>query len=115
MHWASCEGYLKALKTFDTVPPRNQVNLDSTLNLQQDLDRYFTLDGRHADIHAESGYDYYIILYFAKYFPRMSKASFGEVDSYCKNHPELKIKVYYINVDVLDWWDAEIVNDLKIH
>ena len=32
VHWASCEGYLSDLGTFDTVPPRNQVNLDSTLN-----------------------------------------------------------------------------------
>jgi hypothetical protein len=115
MHWASCEGYLKDLGTFDTVPPRNQVNLDSTLNLQQDLDRYFTLDGHPAHIIPEPGYDYYIVIYFAKYFFKMSKASFEAVDQFRNSHPELKIKVYKINIDVLDWWDAEIVTDIKIH
>jgi hypothetical protein len=115
MHWASCEGFLNNLKTFDTVPPRNQVNLDSTLNLQMDLDRYFTLDGKPAQIKAEAGYDYYFIVYFAKYFYRMSKTSFAEVEKYQKSHPELRIKVYKINVDVLDWWNAELITDFKIH
>jgi len=115
MHSASCEGFLKDLKTFDTVPPRNQVNLDSTLNLQQDLNRYFTLDGHPAHIIAVTGYDYYIVVYFAKFFYKMSKISFTEVEKYRQKHPELKIKVYKINVDVLDWWNTEIITDIKIH
>jgi hypothetical protein len=115
MHWASCEGFLKILKTFDTVPPRNQVNLDSTLNLQMDLERYFTLDGKPAQIKTEEGYDFYFVVYFAKYFYKMSKASFEAVERYQKSHPELKIKVYKIDVDVLDWWNAELKTDIQIH
>ena len=93
VHWASCEGYLSDLGTFDTVPPRNQVNLDSTLSLQMDLDRYFTLDGQPANLKFENGYDYYIVVYFAKYFPKLNKLTFKAINQFVLSHPELKIKV----------------------
>ncbi len=115
MHWASCEGYLKDLKTFDTVPPRNKINLDSTLNLQQDLDRYFTLDGSHANIKAEPGYDYYIIVCFALFTHRYSRKIFDQVDEYIGKKPEYKFKVYLVNTDVMDWWNTELVSEITIH
>lgn len=114
MHWVSCEGFLKDLHTFDTVPPRNQVNLDSTLNLQADLDRYFTLDGHPAHILAEPGYDYYFVVYYGLFFPRISRQNFKAIEAYKKEHPELKIKTYLIDVDAQDWWNTEIISDLSI-
>lgn len=113
LHWASCEGYLEKLHTFDTVPPRNLNNLDSTLHLQNDLNRYFTLDGHPANIKVESGYDYYFVVTFGLYFPKMSKTSFRAIEDYKANHPNLKIKTYYINVDVLDWWRTDIISDIN--
>jgi hypothetical protein len=115
VHWASCEGYLSDLGTFDTVPPRNQVNLDSTLTLQMDLARYFTLDGQPANINIENGYDYYIVVYFAKYFPKLNKLTFKAINHFVIAHPELKIKVYKINIDVMDWWDVELETGISIH
>ncbi len=115
VHWASCEGYLSDLGTFDTVPPRNQVNLDSTLNLQMDLARYFTLEGQPANIEFEKGYDYYFVVYFAKYFPKLNKLTFNAINQFALAHPELKIKVYKINIDVLDWWGVELETDVSVH
>jgi hypothetical protein len=114
MQWASCEGDLEYLKTFDTVPPRNKGGLDSTLNLQQDLAQYFTLDGRPAQIHSTGEHDYNVIVFFAKYFPKYSRLSFNAIDQYIEAHPDLKFKVYKINVDVLDWWNAELKSDVSI-
>ena len=114
MHWASCEGFLNDLHTFDTVPPRNQVNLDSTLNLQADLDRYFTLDGHPAHITPEPDYDYYFIVYYGLFFPKMSRHNFKAIDAYKREHPELKIKTYFIDVDAHDWWNTEIISDVTI-
>ena len=108
MQWASCEGFLKDLKSFDSVPPKNRNGLDTTLTLQGDLARYFTLDGKYADIHPPNGYDYYFIVYFAKYFPRMTRDSFHQIDRYKSNHPELKIKVFKINVDFNKFWGMNI-------
>jgi hypothetical protein len=115
VHYASCEGRLKDLKPFDTVPPRNQVNLDSTLNLQEDLDRYFTLDGQKASIKYNPGYDFYFVVYVSRYTPRMSKSMCKAINKYRRTHPELKIKIYMVDTDVMDWWNTEIESDFKIH
>ncbi|MBK7172036.1 MAG: hypothetical protein IPH84_02110 [Bacteroidales bacterium] len=115
VHWASCEGYLSDLGTFDTIPPRNQVNLDSTLNLRMDLDRYFTLNGQQAIIEIEEGYDYYIVVYFAKYFHKLNNTTFAAIETFITSHPELKIKVYKINIDVMDWWGVELETDVSVH
>ncbi len=116
MQWASCEGFLKDLKTFDTVPPRNNNTLNTSLNLQKDLSRYFTLDGKPANAVAEEGYDYSILIYFAKYFPRLTRESFTQVHQYISKHPELKFKVYKINVDFQRFWgvEPEITTDVHV-
>lgn len=114
MQWALCEGFLKELKTFDSVPPKNINGLNTTLKLQDDLSQYFTLSGKPAKIIAQNGFDYYIIIYFAKYFPKWSKESFRQVKNYLNKHKELKIKVYKINVDVQKFWNVEIKSDNKV-
>jgi hypothetical protein len=108
MKWSSCEGFLKDLKTFDSVPPKNINGLDTTLTLTEDLKRYFTLDGKHANIHPPDGYDYYFVVYFAKYFPKMSRESFRQISRYKTKHPELRIKTYKINVDFNEFWGIYI-------
>ena len=115
VHWASCEGFLSYLGTFDTVPPRNQVNLDSTLNLQDDLARYCSIEGKPVNIEIEEGYDYYIVVYIAHYLYGFNKLTFKAIDNYKKEHPELKIKVYKINIDVMDWWNVELETGISIH
>jgi hypothetical protein len=67
------------LKTFDSVPPKNINGLDTTSTLQEDISRYFTLDGKPANVSPSSGYEYYFVVYFAKYFSRMSKESFHQL------------------------------------
>lgn len=114
VHWSSCEGYLKDLGTFDTVPPRNINTLDSTLNLSEDLSRYFTLDGTPAELKIPEGYDFYIVIYFARFAYKLSRETIASVYEYVEKHPELNIKVYKINVDVLDWWDSEINTDITV-
>jgi hypothetical protein len=114
MQWASCEGYLKDLEPFDSVPPRNINGLDTSINLEQDLSRYFTLDGIPARITVQEGYDYYILVYFAKFFPGISKESFEEVGTYIRKHPELRIMVYKINTDLQAFWDVELRFDAEI-
>jgi hypothetical protein len=108
MQWAICEGLLKDLKPFDSVPPRNINGLNTSLILQEDLSQYFTIDGLPAKIVVEKGFDYYIMVYFARYFPKWSKESFRQVRTYINNHKELKIKVYKINVDVQKFWNMEL-------
>ena len=114
MQWALCEGFLKDLKTFDSVPPRNINGLNTSLRLQEDLSQYFTLNGEPAKINAQKGFDYYIIVYFAKYFPKWSKESLRQVMNYVNKHKELKIKVYKINVDVQKFWGVQVKTESKI-
>lgn len=115
MQWASCEGYLKDLKTFDSVPPKNKNGLNTSLNLQQDVSRYFNLDGKPANAVAEDGYDYSILIYFAKCFPRLSRESFSQVDKYICKHPELRFKVYKIDVDFQRFWGVEPEVNTDLH
>lgn len=107
--WASCEGPLSKVGTFDSVPPRNQGTLNESMQLGEDLYQYFNFDGSPAHLIPAADYDYYILIYFAKWFPRMSRESFRQVASYSKKHPELKIKVYKISVDAQKFWGDEIV------
>jgi hypothetical protein len=60
------------------------------------------------------GYDYYFIIYFAKYFPKLSKESFSQVKNYTMNHPELKCKVFKINVDIQEFYNADLQIDSQI-
>ena len=109
MQWASCEGYLDDLKTFDSLPPRNYNGLNTSLKLQEDINRYYTLEGSPANLFAPEGYDYYVLIYFANWFPRQSKESFSIIDQYVIDHPGLKFKIYKINMDVLDFWGYDDV------
>jgi hypothetical protein len=113
MQWASCEGYLSDLKIFDSVPPKIINGLNTSLNLEDDLKRYFTLDGKPKHIVVPKGFDYYILIYFAKYFPKLSKESFSQVNRYIANHAEIKCKVFKINVDVQEFWNVDLQVDLK--
>lgn len=108
MQWASCEGFLPDLKIFDSVPPKVINGLNTSLKLHEDLVRYFTLDGKPVKILVPENYDYYILIYFAKYFPKLSKESFSQVNQYLVHHPEIKCKVFKINVDVLEFWDTDL-------
>jgi hypothetical protein len=114
VQWASCEGYLSDLKIFDSMPPKVINGLDTSITLGDDLDRYFTLDGKPANIMFSNSYDYYILVYFAKYFPKLSKESFSQVNRYIKIHPEKRFKVFKINVDVQEFWNADLQIDSQI-
>ena len=115
MQWASCEGYLSDLKIFDSVPPKIINGLNTSLNLEDDLKRYFTLDGKPAHIIVPASVDYYFLIYFAKYFPKLSKESFSRINRYIANHPELKCKVFKINVDFQEFWNVDLQIDSNIH
>lgn len=115
MQWVSCEGSLDQLKTFDSVPPKNAGGLDTSLTLASDLARFFTLDGKPAGIRPDEGYDYYFLVFFAKYFPRMTRKSFREVSDYAQRHPELNMTVYKINTDVMDFWGDSLKLDVEMH
>jgi hypothetical protein len=115
IQWASCEGYLQDLKLFDTVPPRVINGLDTSLNLVEDLSRYYTFEGKPAGIIPAPGFDYYFIVYFARYFPKMSKESFLQVDQYMKHHPELTFRLYKINVDVQEFWGVDLQIDTEVN
>jgi hypothetical protein len=115
MQWASCEGFLKDLKTFDSVPPKNVNGLDTSLTLQQDLAQYFTLDGNPAQIRPEEGYDYYFLVFFAKFFPKLTKESFRQLSQYAITHPNLRLKVYNINVDIQESWGQDVKVEMEIH
>ncbi len=114
MQWALCEGFLKDLRTFDSVPPKNINGLNTSLMLQDDLYQYFTLSGKPAKIVAQEGFNYYIIVYFARYFPKWSKESFRQVTNYLNKHKELRIKVYKIDVDVQKFWNVDIKAENKV-
>ena len=113
MQWTICEGLLKDLNLFDTIPPKILNGLDTTLTLHEDISRYFTLDGNHKKIEIPAGFDYYVLIYFAKYFPKHSRESFTQIDRYIRNHPETTFKIYKINVDVQEFWNTEIEVDTK--
>ena len=113
MQWASCEGFLSNLKTFDSVPPKNLNGLDTTLNLENDLNRYTTLDGKPAKPKIPPGYDYYVLVYFAKYFPKLTKESFSQLKHYGARHPDLKIKIYKIDVDYQEKWGIDLVSPIR--
>ena len=108
MQWASCEGFISDLKIFDSAPPKIFNGIDTSLNVYTDLSRYYTLDGKPAKIKIPENYDYYVLIYFAKYFPKMSKESFSQVNRYIFNHPEIKVKIYKINVDVQEFWHTDL-------
>ncbi len=114
MQWASCEGSLNKLRTFDSVPPVNTNALDKSLTLKSDMERYFDFNGNPVHISDDKNYDYFILVCFAKYFARLSKTSFRKVHRYISDHPELKIKLYKINVDFQKSWNAEIKTETVV-
>jgi hypothetical protein len=114
LQWASCEGFLNKLKTFDSLPPKNVNGLNDSIDLKIDLAQYFTLSGQPANLIPGSGYDYYILIYFAKYFPRLTKTSFQAVNDYITRYSKVKFKIYKINVDVQEFWGVEVESDTQV-
>ncbi|MBE0646349.1 MAG: hypothetical protein IH596_01045 [Bacteroidales bacterium] len=109
MQWASCEGFLKDLKTFDSVPPKNFNGLNRDFTLAEDLNQYWTLSGEKVEVDIPEGVDYYVVIYFANWYPRMSRKIFQNVQKYTEQHPELKFQVYKVCVDIMEFWDIETV------
>jgi|GEM_PF-1734578 hypothetical protein len=109
MQWAPCEGTLKELTPFDSVPPKNINGLNTELTLTDDLGRYYLLTGLKARINIPADHDYVIIVLFAKWYAGLTRQIFHQVDHYVKAHPELKIMVYKICVDFMDFWGTEPV------
>jgi hypothetical protein len=115
MKWTTCEGPLNQLHLFDSVPLKTMSELSSDLDLQSDLDQYFTLEGKPADIRVEQGYDYYFIVYYATWMKSLSKSTFTHVNKFISSHPELKILVYKIDVDCQEFWGVDCKTNYEIH
>ena len=64
-----------------------------------------------ANIIVPEGVDYYFLIYFAKFFPKLSKESFSQVNRYMLNYPEINVKFIKINVDFQKFWNVEFQID----
>lgn len=107
MQWASCEGYLNELKTFDSVPPKNFNGLNLDLTLAEDLNRYYSLQGDPLNLVIQEGHDYYAVVLFARWYPHMSRKVFRQLQEYIDKHPEIDIQVYKVCVDFMDFWGVD--------
>lgn len=113
--WASCEGNIDTAPLFTSVPPKNLGLVDTTMTLKEELNRYCNFKGEKVAILPPDGVDYYLIIHFARYFPKLNKMTFENIAKYQLAHPGLKLKIYKINNDFQEFWNYEPEVTIEVH
>ena len=85
--------------SFDVFPPTKQAPLDSVLSLQTHLEFLKPLSNTQKT--SIKNYDYVVIIYWNKLMGRQSKRFIKIIQKNLKLAVDKKIKVFYVNNDVL--------------
>jgi len=98
-----------------SLDPKNNVSLDSSHNLYAFLPQIRTLDNQEVQKSDFAGYDFYIIMYWAKWGGMMNKTHVPQWGKTIKDKTGLRIKVISLTADYMDYWHPNEKYMFKIY
>ncbi|MCX6296963.1 MAG: hypothetical protein NTX97_13055 [Bacteroidetes bacterium] len=108
-----CNAQNDSLITF--LNPKNVIKIDSTNNLSEYLKQIKTLDGKDINPDEFKGYDYYLIMYWAKWTGKVNKIKMEDWEKSIVNKNDPKIKTIKVTTDYMDFWPLEKSDMIKIY
>lgn len=85
--------------------PNDNYNLDSDLNLKDIIINLRYLNGETAELSVTENYDFYIVIYWAKFIGKLNKKNVAVWENAAKNNNKAQIKTLKINMDIQEFWD----------
>ncbi len=80
-------------------------DLDTGLNLSDIIKNLRYLNGESAELSFSENYDFYIIIYWAKFIGKLNKKNVAVWENAANNNNEAQIKILKINMDIQEFWE----------
>lgn len=99
-------GFVETLSSKDTLQFVDSLYLDNYLRKLKDF------SGKQIEFKKQSGTDFYLFIYWARYTGRLNKDHVKIWEEQANNNQNSKIEVIKVNLDEQEWWktDLEIKN-----
>lgn len=108
-----CNGQNDSLISF--LNSGNVVKIDSSEYLFDYLDQIRTLEGQLVDEHMFKGYDYYLIIYWAKWLGKINSVKLNDWQQSLNKKNGLKIKTIKVTTDYMNFWPLNKKDMIKIY
>lgn len=97
------------------LDPKNIVKIDSANKIDDCLKELKTLDGKEMNIEEFKHYDYYLIMYWAKWTGQVNSKKMTDWENSLKQKNDLKIKTIKVTTDYMDFWELNKKDMAKIY
>ncbi|MCE3278429.1 MAG: hypothetical protein K0S44_620 [Bacteroidetes bacterium] len=108
-----CNGQNDSLISF--LNPHNVIRVDSTDNIFDYLEEVRKINGLSVNKEEFSGFDYYLVMYWAKYLGKVNSIKMRDWESTLMKKQDLKIKTIKLTTDYMDFWPLDKKNMIKIY
>ena len=98
-----CNGQNDSLIGF--LNPNNVVKIDSTNNINEYLNSLKTIDGKNINKEDFKNYDFYLIMYWAKYLGKVNSTKMLDWENSLNKKNNLKIKTIKVTTDYMNFWE----------
>jgi hypothetical protein len=97
------------------LDPKKTVAADSSHNIFQYITGLRTLNNKELNKKDFDGYDYYMIIYWAKFAGSTNKTHIPDWEREVRKKTGLKIKVIKVTADYMDFWHPDTDRMVKIY
>lgn len=108
-----CNGQNDSLITF--LNPENVIKIDSSENIFNYLSQVRTLDGRPINPDEFKNYDYYLIMYWAKWLGKVNSIKMTDWESNLAKKRNFKVKTIKLTIDYMNFWALNKKDMVKIY
>jgi hypothetical protein len=108
-----CNGQNDSLISF--LNPKNVVKIDSSENIFKYLPEIREINGNAVNYKEFNGYDYYLIMYWAKFYGKVNSIKMIDWEDTLKRKQEYKIKTIKVTADYMDFWPLNRRNMIKVY
>ncbi len=97
------------------LDPKNIVKIDSSNKINDYIKELKTLDGKEINNNQFKQYDYYLIMYWAKWTGQVNSKKMTDWESSLKQKSDLKIKTIKVTTDYMDFWELNKKDIAKVY
>jgi hypothetical protein len=109
-----CNGQNDSLISF--LNPLNVIKVDSTQNIHDYLKNLRTLRGEDVDLKEFIGYDYYLIMYWAKWLGKVNSIKMSDWEANLKNKiRNINVKTIKVTTDYMNFWVLDKHDMIKVY
>jgi len=97
------------------LDPTNVIQIDSTNNILDYLKQLKTLDGKNLDLADFKHYDFYLVMYWAKWIGKVNTVKMLDWEKSLSYKADLKLKTIKVTTDYMDFWHINKKDMAKVY